>query len=540
MLIPETRDLPVPPQGPEVQNTPARRVASNALNPFIAQVVTKLLMLGYGVVQFRLVSGALLGDYILATIIFLYTSTISDWGLGTLLTREVAKERGDGDAVRDANARIAALFEQTLTLRVAISLVLFVPVIALVAVYLAFFHLSTEGAWAALLLSLSLLPGAFSGSVTALLYAYERMSLPAAIGVATSVLNVVLGIASLLLGWGVLGLATSASLSTLLTAALFGRIMRRDFPALSMRIDPGALRAGRAMGISLLKAGWPLMLNALLVGLFFRADQFVIKADTAGGEVARYDAAYRFLNFVLLITPAVTLALFPRMARHAATDRPRLAYEYGFALKVLLLLSVPIVALTVWFAPLLITVVTGAKAGYLPESAAVLQILIFFLPFSFVNGLTQYVLIALDLQRLITRAFAATVIFNLAANLLLVPLLGIYGAALTTVLSELVLLGPFLLWTVRALGSAQSALVPASWVLKPLLGGLAAGALGYVLRSLMERWNNSLAEAAIYLGAGLLLLAVYGAVVLATRPFTGAELATLVNAFRFRARETDS
>src|SRR5207253_185742 len=126
-------------------------------------------------------------------------------------------------------------------------------------------------------------------------------------------------------------------------------------------------------------------------------------------------------------------------------------------LKLLLILSVPIVVLTIWFAPLLITIVTGGKQGYLPESAAALQVLIFFLPFSFVNGVTQYVLIALDRQRLITRAFAATVVFNIAANLLLVPLLGINGAALTTVLSEVVLLVPFMVWTGREIGSVPLA-----------------------------------------------------------------------------------
>lgn len=481
-------------------------------------------MLGYGIVQFRLVSGGPLGDYFLAAIVLLYTSTISDWGLGTLLTRDVARDRG----AEGEETHVARLFAQTLALRLAISLALFVPVFALVAAYVTLFSLSADGAWATLLLTLSLLPNAFSGSVTALLYAYEWMSLPAVIGVATSVVNVALGIGMLLLGWGIMGLAWAAFLSTLLTSALFLRILRRDFPALPVRLDLSALRIDRSAAASLLRAGWPLMLNALLVGLFFRADQFIIKASTTGVEVARYEAAYRFLNFVLLITPAVTLALFPRMARHAATDRPRLAYEYGFALKVLLIVSVPIVVLTIWFAPLLITVVTGGKTGYLPESALALQILILFLPFSFINGVTQYVLIALDLQRLITKAFAATVVFNIAANLLLVPLFGINGAALTTVLSELVLLGPFLLWVGRELGGA----VPVLWVLKPLLGGLATGALAWALQPLVERWLDNWPNVALYIVAGPLLLAVYGGVMLATRPFTSAESATLKSALR--------
>lgn len=517
----------------------ARRVAANAVNPFLAQIVTRVLMLGYGIVQYRVLGGGLLGDYFIAALVLLYTGTISDWGLSTLLTRDVAKERGN----EREEGLLARLFYSTLMLRVLISAALFVPAGLFIAVYGSLFNLSGAGAWAILILTLSLLPGAFSGSVTALLYAYERMSLPAAIGIGTSALNVALGVGALLLGWGIVGLAAAATMTTFLTAAIFRRILRRDFPALRLRA--GALRLERGEAEWLLRAGWPLMLNALLVGLFFRADQFVIKASagaagTGAGaseaerarastlEVERYQAAYSFLNFVLLITPAVTLALFPRMARQAASDRPRLASEYAFALKVLLIISVPIVALTVWFAPLLVSVLTGGKDEYLPESAMVLQVLIFFLPFSFVNGVTQYVLIALDLQRLITRAFAWTVVFNLAANLLLVPTMGIKGAAVATILSELVLLGPFLVWTGREIGRVPLGAL----ALKPFAAGLVVAGTAWALQPAAQRWNAGGAELAGYLGCGLLLLGVYGAALLVLRPFSEGEWGALRGALR--------
>jgi O-antigen/teichoic acid export membrane protein len=73
-----------------------------------------------------------------------------------------------------------------------------------------------------------------------------------------------------------------------------------------------------------------------------------------------------------------------------------------------------------------------------------LAILAWFLPFSFVNGLLQYVLIALNRQTSITRAFLIGAFFNLAANLLFVPRYGLYAAAVITILSELVLLAVFL------------------------------------------------------------------------------------------------
>src|SRR5205085_6978894 len=131
-----------------------------------------------------------------------------------------AKERNSTDEV-------SKLFNQTLALRITISLALFLPVAILIVLYVSLFSLTVAGAWAIAILTLSLLPGALSGSITAVLYAYERMSLPAAIGVATSVVNVALGIAALLLGWGIVGLALASTLSTLLTAALFGRVLKQ-------------------------------------------------------------------------------------------------------------------------------------------------------------------------------------------------------------------------------------------------------------------------------------------------------------------------
>lgn len=503
-------------------------MAANTLSPFLAQIFTKLLMLGYLIAQYRLIGGGAgkLADYFLAGIVLMYTGTISDWGLSTLLTREVAKE-GEG-------WRAATLFRQTLTLRLLISLGLFLPVGLFVLVYTAWFGLSVEGIWVTLLLTLSLLPGAFSGSVTALLYARERMSPPAAIGIGTSLLNVLLGVGALLLGWGIIGLALSALVSTVVTALAFGLILRRDFPEIALKTGGGvrsdANKASQRFA-PLLKAGWPLMLNALLVGLFFRADQFIIKANQGDLGVERYQAAYSFLSFVLLITPAVTLALFPRMARHAETDKPRLAFEYTFALKLLLILSAPLVALTIWFAPLLITIVTGARPEFQPSSVVVLQILILFLPLSFINGVTQYVLIALNRQHLITWAFGATVLFNLAANLVLVPLLGINGAAIATIGSELVLLAPFLFWTAKEIGHVR--IDQLIW--KPILAGAVVAVVAWFLWPFQEKWGAGPGEFASYIGVGLLLLVLYVLTVALLKPLSQQELSGLRSALGRRA-----
>ncbi len=229
----------IPERAPGEAGGAARRVAFNTLNPFAAQLFTKVLMLGYAIVQFRVLgsqANGVLGDYFVAGIVLLYTSTIAEWGLGTFLTREVAKER-------DSERQVSTLFRRTLTLRLGISLALFLPVALFILLYGSFSKLTIEGAWAVAILTLSLLPAAFSGSVTAVLYAYERMSLPAMIGIVTAFLNVTLGIGAIAAGWGVIGLAVAALVSTCLTAIIFIFILRRNFPALSIGFDYRQLAA---------------------------------------------------------------------------------------------------------------------------------------------------------------------------------------------------------------------------------------------------------------------------------------------------------
>lgn len=520
---PDAQPLSAPASLPAGPST-ARRVAANMVSPFVGQLFTKLLLMGYLALQYRRIDAGLLGFYLLAGLLFSYTSTVAEWGMGTLVSRDVAKGLATSAGTSEGDAASSTLFYRTLALRLLISLGLFVPVAIFTAAYLAFFRMPAEGAWSVAILTLSLLPSAFSGSVTALLYAHERMSLPAGIGVGSAALNVALGVATILLGQGIVGLSLAASITTLATALVFLLILRRNFPHIAAGVGRFGPRIDRETARSLLIIGWPLMLNALLVGLFFKVDQFIIGAQPDGStHVARYQAAYSFLNFVLLISPAVTLALFPRMSRYAATDRSRLLYEYGFALKMLLVIAVPIVALTVWFAPLFISVLAGDDSRYGGESTTALQILIFFLPFSFINGLTQYVLIAVDRQSLITRAFGITVVFNVVANLLLVPPMGINGAAVTTILSEVVLLLPFMLWTRREIGGVP--LLRLLW--KPLLAGLAAGAVACLLWGIQQQWRMSWGALALYVAASGGLLAVYAAVLIALRPLTRPEMAAL-------------
>jgi O-antigen/teichoic acid export membrane protein len=171
----------------------------------------------------------------------------------------------------------------------------------------------------------------------------------------------------------------------------------------------------------------------------------------------------------LILPPIIVNALFPRFARQALDDRAGLLRGYRLTLRILLIVALLLSTGVSALAPTALGIL-APEAGRKAEQA--LAVLIWFVPMSYVNGIAQYVLIALDRQGQITRAFALTAVFNLVANLLLVPRWGIVAAALVTVVSELVLYLPFRRVLLQELGAAP--LLELLW--RPLIAALVAGA----------------------------------------------------------------
>lgn len=423
----------------------ARRIFKNSavtfgLRMFVRGLDTVILFLLVGALD-----PAALGAYNTAALLVAqYLATFTEFGLGVLLTREVARQP---DAAR-------RLFGVTLTLRLILIIAAAAPVAWLViasynligAVGLSE-PLTAEGQLAIWILLLTLVPSAYSGAVTALYNAAERMEVPAAVEVLTALLSFLARIAVLALGWGVIGLAWAAVLVSSITAVIFFGLQVRAFFAPTLSFDAAAIRA-------LVPQALPLMLNNLLSVIFFRFDLFIVRAF--GGSNAdllaqQYVLPYQLLNIALVLPPAITFAVFPLLARRAGGARSELASAQQRTLRLLLLIAFPLAMGMTLLADDLVWIFARRRfAEYLP-SVTVLAVLAWFLPLSFANGLLQYVLIAIERQTAITRAFVAGAVFNLTANLIAIPLairLGqpadaLLAAAIITIASEVVLYAVF-------------------------------------------------------------------------------------------------
>ena len=442
------------PVAPQAAGRAVRRVAVNTLVPFAANLAGRALAFIPAVVMARTLGPAGTGAYALVVNLWLYASIISDFGLGTWLTREVARRPEDAPA----------LVRLSLGLRLALSSFC---ALALIGVTLAYALLGIGGVGSdvvatAALLGIGLLPGAQSAAGTALFHAHERMVFPALVSLLSGALTAALAAAVLLAGHGIVALGSVSLGVNLLTALVFFTAARRITPIRA------ALVPREQLGLA--RETLPLMLNALLNNVFFRFDIQVLQTQ-GSAVVGNYANAYKVIDAAGVIPSSFVLALFPQLSRRAA-GAGGLLTAYALAAKLLVGAALALAALVALLAEPLTRIAWGEE--FLPHSARALQILVWFLPLSFFNGLTQYVLIALGRQASITRAFAVAALFNVGANLLLVPAFGYVAAAAITIATEVVLLVPFVL---------------------ALRGAVALGALGRALIGISASERQLLAAA---------------------------------------------
>ncbi|GAB4529913.1 MAG: hypothetical protein OHK0046_50140 [Anaerolineae bacterium] len=455
------------------------RVARNSIAPIVLNLFNRGIDFAFAFVMLRILGPEQAGIYYYAIVVFVWFDIFTNFGLDVFLIREVSRAR----------ERAAYFFVNTSAFRLFLML-------ACVPLLLGFMFLRqatispplTQEALIAIgLLYIGLAPGSLSKGLTSLYYAFERAEIPAAVTTITTINKAVLGLIALLLGYGIIGLAAvSIGVNVVTLGVLYwaGRRYLRTVEGQPTRLSTSMLR-------TMTREGWPLMLNHFLATIFFQIDIVILETLRGAEIVGKYSVSYRWLLALNIIPAFFTQALLPVMSRQASEDRPALRRSYTLGVKLLVAVAVPLAVAFTFMAPALTLFLGGAE--FMPEGAIALQIMIWSIPIGWINSLTQYALIAVDLQRRITLAFAVAVSFNIITNLIFIPIYGYRAAAITTIMSEMVLLIPFGLLLQRALGrlnwvdmvwrpltagTAMLAVMVVSWPVQPILA-LMAGAVLY-------------------------------------------------------------
>jgi O-antigen/teichoic acid export membrane protein len=444
----------------------ARRVAKNSLAPIALNLMNRIVDMGFAALMARILGPEGSGKYAYAIFIFGSFDILTNFGLNALLLREVARDRGQANRY----------FVNTTVLRL-IMIGLTVPLLGVFLLgrqTLGEIELARDTIQAIMVLFVGLVPATISTGLTALFQAYEKHEIPAAITSVATLIKVSLGTLVLMLGWNIVGLAGVSIVTNTVTLVILTILATRLFFRPRLQNDWGLQR-------SMAVESFPLMLNHLMATLFFRVDIFLIEGlkNRRGVDgnvlVGWYSWAYKGIDALNIIPAFFTFAIFPVMSRQAHEDRDALSTTYHLAIKLLVVLALPAAMGMMLLARPFIAILGGS--AFLPDSAIALQLMAWSIPIGWINSVTNYVLIAVDQQRFLTRAFVVGLTFNLVANWIFIPLYDYRAAAIITIFSELVLLAAFYVGIQRYLSSVPW------WTLlwRPGLAGAAMVGVGLAL-----------------------------------------------------------
>ncbi len=366
------------------------------------------------VVSAPVLGQAAFGRFVFASTVTAVLALAADLGLGVWTTRSLARGKAHAAEV----VRVGLILRALTTVPYALAVV---AVALLVG--------PGEARTAVAVLGVAALFNAFLDHLGAILRGTERFAEEARLNAARALFVVLAGLAALAIGRSLTALCLAIAAASL-GAFAYGLVgLVRTYALFTPPAQAGPL--ARAA----LRESLPIWVAGLLSLLYFKVDTFFLQSLSGDAELGAYGAAYKLFEGAMLL-PAVVLAVtFPQLVR-AHDDLPlRRRLERRVAGS---LLAVGLaVGATFFFARApLIALIFGER---FQRSADSLRVLALGVPLVYVNfGLTHF-LVARSRERVNTLLAFVMLVATLALDVLLIPGGSGPGAALATVLAEVLL-----------------------------------------------------------------------------------------------------
>ena len=384
------------------------------------QLVVKALSFVFAVYVVRELGDASFGQYSFILAYVALFAIFSDLGLAPYVVREVAKDR----------SRAAYLYSNA----VAIRLILSALVVAAATIAALFLNYRSDVVLGVFLAGCGLFLYALQGMLDSVVMGREKLNYSAVMGICNQLVFVLMGTLALVMDWGLIGLIV-ASLAGIAISALVGVALiagRLRWPTLSL--DARAWPA-------LVKAALPLGGIGVALAISYKIDTVLLSFFRGDAEVGWYNAAYNLIFTLMTVSHGVNLALYPSLSRAQVLNPGAVSVAGQTSLRYLLAMSMP---LAVGGAMLADRIVRFLYTDAFASSGAALGILILVLPLMFTTELLGYLTLVTNREWSATRVFLIGAGANLGLNLLLLPVYGLLGAAIVTVLTEAIILVQFL------------------------------------------------------------------------------------------------
>ena len=391
--------------------TTGGRIAKNATALYAAEFVARALTLVLNLLIARKLGSSEFGNYAYVMTIVAIATLVADFGLSLLAVKEIAVNKPE-------TGRLSGQF---LALKTMTTLLVVAP-LSFVAIKLG----GTAGQLLALNLA-ALFILTYSTTISSTLRAHELMEYDGLNRIGVAFLTATIGSLLILRGYGIVALGVVAVGTAILSGLFMASTARRS------QLQPRRPAVTIPLMKSLLQRAWPYAILVVLVTISFRIDMIMLALFKTPDVVGQYSAAYKLIEALLIIPGVIATVLFPVMSERFEKNRESLASLTRLSVKLFGILVLPIAVGLMTLAEPIIILLYGDR---FPDSVFTLQILAVALIPTFLSAITSTVINSSDGPKINTYLAGSMAVFNILANIILIPRYSLFGAAINTVLTE--------------------------------------------------------------------------------------------------------
>jgi O-antigen/teichoic acid export membrane protein len=388
-----------------------RKVAYNVIISAVSKVLsTVLALISIGFITRHLGKEGF-GEYTTALAFFALFVALADLGLNTLSTREISKK--GADEVR--------IMGNVFGLRLVIS-----GAMVVISSFLIFFLPYSQDIKIGILFSL--LAFFFSSSYTIFNGIFQKnlaMDRVALVEFLAKILQTGLIITFVLLDFGIF-----AILSAFVIFMVFNFVVLFFWSRTFIQFIP---RFEFVFWKKFLRQSLPLGISVIITFFYFKFDTILLSFLQGAEAVGVFGAAYKIIENVTFF-PAMIMGLtLPLLSQKIDTEKESFRRIANVSARVFFLLVIPMTFGGFLLARDIILLVGGED---FLASVLVLQVLLFALAFMFFGHFFNTLLIVGNRQKLLMKLLAFCAVFNIILNLIVIPQYSYLGAAITSALTE--------------------------------------------------------------------------------------------------------
>ena len=251
-------------------------------------------------------------------------------------------------------------------------------------------------------------------------------------GIGNIILNLILLafiLISIFTNLGIYGISFSYILANLITLFYTSYVLNKHVTKPKLELDKKFCK-------KIILLSLPFAVTGILSSIYYSIDAVMLNYLVGNYATGIYNATYKLISVLTLFYSIYTAVIFPIMSKFFKNDKKLLVISFEKSVKYLMLIMIPLAIGTIFYSSDIIQLIYGHEYD---EASSVLSILIWTVCLLFVSGAGNVLLNASHKERVVTKIYGIAALFNVILNFIMIPYLSYKGAAITTVLSDLLI-----------------------------------------------------------------------------------------------------